>query len=419
MFFSLLLASLIHQAVEPIPIAEARRVFAEAKVISAADAGRLWGVSLDGPMMLVDGATHRIVANRPDKEGRLKPKDGVFVGTISKDQNLANTDVRWSGTHWTQILWPLPKDDAIRHTMEAHELFHRIQDQLGLPKTKNTENAHLDSLKGRYYLQLEWRALSRALGTKSPVPVQDALNFRKERYRLFPKAADEERALEGNEGLAEYTGVYVGNATDKERVAAARYDLAAHETNPTFVRSFAYATGPAYGLLLDRYRPDWRKALKHGRSMDELLAAAVPPPVRQSSLEFSCVRYGGKRLLASETVRDEKRQALLADLRKRFIDGPCLYISFKKMSVQFNPSNLQPLDDKGTVYPTIRVVDKWGILAVSKGALMKPDWSGITVTAPSVLSAKILSGDGWTLALASGWHAKPAGKPGSYKLQPD
>jgi len=419
MVVSFLLALLTQQSADPIPIAEARRIFAEAKVICASDNGRLWGVSLDGPIMFVDGATHRIVANRPDKEGRLKPQDGVFVGSISKDQNLANTDVHWSGTHWTQILWPLPKDDAIRRTMEAHELFHRIQDQLGLPKTKTTENAHLDSLMGRYYLQLEWRALGRALGTKSPVPVQDALSFRKERYRLFPRAAAEERALEGNEGLAEYTGVFVGNATDKERIAAARYDLAAHETNPTFVRSFAYATGPAYGLLLDRYRPDWRKALKHGQSMDELLAAAVPPPVRQSSLGSTCVRYGGKKLLASETARDQKRQALLADLRKQFLDGPTLYIPFKKMSVQFNPSNLQPLDDKGTVYPTIRVVDKWGILAVSKGALMKPDWSGITVTAPTVLLAKIISGDGWTLALASGWHVKPAGKPGNYKMLAD
>ncbi len=53
-----------------------------------------------------------------------------------------------------------------------HELFHRIQGGLGLssemPKMPpgSGENAHLDSLEGRYWMRLEWRgrALARALG---------------------------------------------------------------------------------------------------------------------------------------------------------------------------------------------------------------------------------------------------------------
>jgi hypothetical protein len=45
------------------------------------------------------------------------------------------------------------------------------------------------------------------------------------------------------------------------------------------VRSFAYATGPAYGLLLDRYRPNWRTDLQTGKTLPELLQSALKLPV--------------------------------------------------------------------------------------------------------------------------------------------
>src|SRR5208282_383257 len=71
----------------------------------------------------------------------------------------------------------------------------------------------------------------------------DAVLFRAERYRLFPGAQAQEQALELNEGLAEYTGVRVGNPTPEEQIKTALNDLSYYRNNSTFVRSFAYATG--------------------------------------------------------------------------------------------------------------------------------------------------------------------------------
>ena len=85
--------------------------------------------------------------------------------------------------------------------------------------------------------------------------------FRQERYRRFRGAAADEAALETNEGIPEYTGVRLGLATPQERIAYAVYDLSFFVEAPTFVRSFAYATGPAYGLLLDQADPDWKAKL--------------------------------------------------------------------------------------------------------------------------------------------------------------
>ena len=55
-------------------------------------------------------------------------------------------------------------------------------------------------------------------------------------------------------------------------------DLSAFVESPSFVRSFAYATGPAYGLLLDDSDPGWHRRLATGRRMDLMLATALRLP---------------------------------------------------------------------------------------------------------------------------------------------
>jgi len=68
------------------------------------------------------------------------------------------------------------------------------------------------------------------------------------------------------------------------------------------------------------------------------------------------------------------------------------------MHVQFDPRDLQPLEKAGTVYPTLRISDDWGVLEAKSGALMKPDWSAVIVVAPpSVRVAASKEMDGrWT-----------------------
>lgn len=411
-------------ASETISTDAARGVFAQAQSICERDGGKLWGVSLCGPIMLVDPQSRELIANQADAEGELKAQDGVFVGLLPADQNVANTAVEWSGTRWTQMLWPLHAEPDTRGTLIAHELFHRIQPQLKLPKLESGENAQLDTLDGRYYLQLEWRALARALQASDETArrqaAADALLFRAERYRLFPAAAAQEQELEQNEGLAEYTGVMAGNATEQERLQAALRDLSAHVGNPSFVRSFAYATGPAYGLLLDRYAAGWRQQLAAGLRFDTRLQQALDmeaPTDVQRLASRRAQLYGGAALRVSETERENKRQQAIAANRKKFVDGPVLLLPFQHMKVQFNPSNLQPLGEHGTVYPTMRISDDWGVLEASDGALMKSDWSAVTVVAPAASAGSDLKGEGWTLQLKPGWRLIPGTRKGDLVLE--
>jgi hypothetical protein len=104
-------------------------------------------------------------------------------------------------------------------------------------------------------MQLEWRALAAALTKPSADAnraLEDAIVFRQYRRSLFKDSDVTERGLEMNEGLCEYTGIKLRGTPEEESVAYIVKQLETAEQTPTFVRSFAYASGPPYGFLLDR-----------------------------------------------------------------------------------------------------------------------------------------------------------------------
>lgn len=409
-------------SVSPIKLDAAGQQFQAAQEICEADGGRFWGVSLCGPIMFVDPQSRQVVANQRDGEGALKEEGGVFLGSLPAAVDIANTPTQWSGVLWTQLIWPLPDDVSRRNTMLAHELFHRIQSRVPVPVQNEAANDHLDTLEGRYLLQLEWRALTAALRcTSRPAchqAISDALVFRAARYQLFSPAKAQERALELNEGVAEYTGVILGNRTPEGQVKATLFDLSAHIGDQSFVRSFAYATGPAYGLLLDKYMPGWKQQLRNSPSLNDLLqtpARILLPAKIDDAAKDRAPAYDGSDLRSLEVEREKKRQQTLAVNRAKFVDGPVLLIPLHHTSIQFNPQSLQPLEKFGTVYPTLHISAAWGVLEVENGALLKPDWSAVSVVAPTILSAT-LKGDGWTLALNSKWKIVTAGRKGDFTL---
>src|SRR5262245_58961674 len=150
-------------AIDP---ALAQKYFAEMRSLSDRDAGHLWGMRLYGPMLFVDPVMRQVVTNQADKEGRLHASSGVFVGQLPPEGAVANAGVDWAGVRWTMVMWPLSSSRRARKQLMAHESFHRIQPQLGL-KGMDAANNHLDGRIGRTWLQLEWRALNKALETTS------------------------------------------------------------------------------------------------------------------------------------------------------------------------------------------------------------------------------------------------------------
>jgi hypothetical protein len=221
-----------------------------------------------------------------------------------------------------------------------------------------------------------------------------------------------------NEGLAEYTG-YATAAPDAQ---SARWRIVVALTDPqagTFVRSFAYASGPAYGLLLDERIPNWRSKLTTGSDLGDLLASATPF-ASHTSADQRAVRYGGTALRISETERAALADAEKAHYCSLLVDGPTLTIpNAGKFNYGYDPNTLVPLSDVGTVYPTMQVTDVWGTLAVQEGALLAPDMKSVKVAAPAATDGGHVTGPGWTLDLTPGWLIAKGDKPGSFVLRKD
>lgn len=401
-----------------IVVAQAKQYFDEARRICEKDAGRLWGKSLCAPMIFVDPQTRGVVSNQADAESRLKEQDGVFVGELPPEVNPANTAMSWAGTRWTMIIWPLPASPTARARLMMHELFHHLQDELGLPGS-NPVNAHLATLQGRMWLELEWRALQQALARPEQRPLErkraaeDALLFRLQRRSLFPTAAVQERELEMNEGLAEYTGYKLRGTADSATTEAVINRLGSAADDSSFSRSFAYVSGPAYGMLLDLAGASWRKGLTAKSDLGELLRQAYVIQLPQditAAANARAAEYDGAALRWSETRQAEERQASLDSYKKRLIDGPVLKFQVKeKFNFSFDPNQVIPLDENTTIYPTLRVTDVWGVLEVSDGALMKRDqgkFLGVAVEAPkdAVGKSGVIEGPGWKLTLSDGWR---------------
>jgi hypothetical protein len=410
----------------PIDLGRAEQYFEEAKALSERDAGKLWKTRLYGPMLFADPETRTVVANQADAEGHLTKRGNVYVGKLPREENIANNATKWAGVEWTMVIWPLPEDRQDRARLMLHELFHRVQDEIGLPGL-NPPNGHLDTRDGRIWLQMEWRALAMALmesGANRRRAVEDAMVFRSYRRSLFPQAASEERELEINEGLAEYTGAKLGTASSAELTLAAGCGLSQGRRRATFVRSFAYVSGPAYGQLLDLTGINWRQQLKASDDLGLLLQKALSiksPAASQAAALARSKNYDGDSLIAAETQRERVRQEQIARNRSRFIERPILILPLGDgVQYSFNPNNVVTLDGVGTVYPTMRVSDAWGVLEVTDGALLVRDNGRVIrvqVPAPSGLDARPLKGEGWTLELKEGWKLAPGDRPGDFILK--
>jgi hypothetical protein len=404
----------------PFDAAHAKVYFDEARQVSQKDGGRLWGTTLYGAILFVDPQSHAVIANQQDAEGRLHPNGDVFEGTLTGDITPSDTPVEWSGTRWTMLIWQLvPEDRLTREKMFAHEMFHRIQPALHLV-APDTPALQLDTEQGRIWMQLEWRALAAALVEQGPAQiraVKDALAFRDQRRALFRGSAETERGQEIVEGVAEYTGL-VTAAPDTD---SARWYAVARLTDPdqsiSFVRSFAYTSGPAYGLLLDERLPGWRRNLTAQSDLGALLASTVKGLL--PSAEARAAVYGAAAIRVAENDRAAKIAATKARYRKLLVDGPTLTLPGHQIRFTFNPSSLISLDGVGAVYPTFHATGPWGTLDVKDGALVPTDFSQVTVAAPAETTGTHVEGPGWTLDLAAGWHVVAASKPGSFTVKKD
>jgi hypothetical protein len=380
----------------------------------AAGAGkdqRVWNEKIYGPMLFVDPHSRVTYGNMADSGGILTPDGEVYKGVLPSSVIIANTAIDWEGKKWSVILWPLPTDHDERLNLMMHESFHRIQASLGLQVRSPTAD-HLSGMYGRIYYLLELQALKAALGKPVDQRSKDltnALLFREKREELFPNTFENERVLEMNEGLAEYTGVILGRQRDSIRPHLYT-QIDSSGGRKSLIRSFEYTTGPVYGYLLYERSPDWTQVVDSNSSFPALISKFynIPLPIHPVGEKVAALekQYNGDAIVRSEKLKEEERLKMANKYTDLFTRKPVLTIELKKMNIGFNPSSLFDLGEYGTVYPVAEVKDIWGHLIVSAPGMLMKDWEIVTLAAGEGIhtNGNVVEGNGWKLELNEHWE---------------
>lgn len=387
----------------------AQEFFKDAQAACERDGGRLWGVSICEPIVIGDARTQTFATSRPAPQAPRPKLIGILNGPI-----------RWGDTMWAALSWETVANQPrnVRNSMFLHESFHIVQRQpLGLGVGTNSAE-HLDTEDGRYWLRLEWHALARALrdsGDGRTLAIRDAVAFRQARYARFPDQVETERALDINEGLASYTGIVLAAATTADAIAMALAELKGQESGESYVRTAAYASGPAYGILLDAASPGWPRTIRSSDNPALLLirALGVQPTADATG---AAGRYGGAELRAAEHQRQLERQARIAELRRRFVDGPVLVMPGGGRG--FSDSHgAVVIPDVGTIFfGEYHQTGDWGALDANKGVLISTDGRTRRLPAPVRGDSTTISGDGWTLKVAPGWVVRDGARRGDFEV---
>lgn len=388
----------------------------------------LWDMNLHGPMILVEPFKRKVYASESDLEGDLSKSNGIYVGKFPKTLNISGAYIDWGGKTWAMLPYMFPQDvrteDVVGYL--GHELFHRSQKKLGFIFPNEVLNDHLDQNNGRIYLRLELQALMVALEESSKKlaieRITDALIFRKYRHQLYNENVHAENLLELNEGITQYTTVILrGRAYDSD-VNYLKKVASIFLNGPTYVRTFAYHTIPAYGLLLNKKKKYWNKEVSIQTNLTDYFIDNFGidiPANLDSAVQTIMPKYNGSEVIAEEEERAKRLAGEIEQLIKALIEEPHLEIAITRNNMSFDPSNVTPLEGLGAVYKgSVRWSDKWGVLEVKNGLFLDENGDRICATLPDSIEIDYARGADWELWLNDGYKLIRNQKTGNYIIQP-
>lgn len=146
-----------------------------------------------------------------------------------------------------------------------------------------------------------------------------------------------------------------------------------------------------------------------------MLASANNRPTT-TDLAAAAARYDGATLRTAEEARDRARQVRLAELRRRFVDGPVLTMPAAG-SLTSDSTGAVGIPGAGTVFfHDFTLSAQWGRLNARNGVLRAADGATVAVPVTGPLEGNAPRGDGWSVTLNSGWVVRPAARPGSFTI---
>lgn len=402
----------------------AKSYFSELDSLCKVDNGSLWAKNLYGASMFVFPTSRLIIANEVDIQGKLIPKDGLYIGKLPENINIANTAFDWDGKSWTMLNWnAISKTDKYsRDKLLIHESWHRNQTEIGIPSVMSA-NMHLDELQGSILLKLEFLTLIKALNAEQKADriahLRYALMIKKYRQLIYPK--NNENEFELHEGMAEFTGFMLCGLDKKllPLIVAKQLDQAIDKD--ALANSFAYLTGPAYGILFNTVSNNWLEKTKKGNNLLEIGQQIIGKQILLDTLllknEVTNIinHYHAESLVKTETDRFEHQLQLVAEYEQKYLEGNQLIIKNNNLQFTFNPQEKLTSIGMGVVYKTMRLSGEWGVVEVKNGIMRTNDWQIFILPAPMAHKKGTIVENDYKLVLNNAWEVVKI-REGKYTL---
>lgn len=402
-----------------------------ARKILQVDAGNLWGIPLWNDKLLVidyDFTVHTFKKLDNANQDSLL----YYKPVIDDSLSFTNTTQQFEGEEYATVVLHAVDDSS---STIIHELFHlaHLKDQT----LRADPVTYLDDYEARVLLRLEYQALRNALRAidrqeQNQIEqfVNDAFLFRKERQSKYKEYLQSELELETVEGLANYTGIILSRYKNKYRQAINEIEF--REAAETYTRPFPYATGPAYGLIFDYLKLDWRVGFDDVYNFLEIYESQY----LNKPLEFSIADLKSAQLRNNYSDIDHQEQERKAEQQRLtnfyvdlFYDNPTLRVPIPKgYSMTFNMNGTMVLDEKDIVYSWLKgeATDKsqFGSFTTlpgkdqlgSGGILRIEEYNELVFPRPERMDGNKISSFNYEMTLNDGWKLEAVNDRGDMRI---
>lgn len=405
----------------------------ESKAILNFDNGDLWGYPMWNDSILIIDSKEDIVYSLVNLEGANKISNYLYSIPFKKGElQYTNTVQKFRGGEYVTVNERYTKDDKTI----IHELFHKMHFSVTDSLTADAIT-YLDDFEDRLYLKSEFVALKNALKLMNTNAdedsiktfINDAFIFRKIRHSKYSEYLKKEIELETVEGLAVYTEIKLSKIPNKYLLAIEEIEKRSKALS--LARSFAYATGGAYGIILDYLGIEWRTGLGNRKKYnflnlyeDFVLKSEIN--TNEIILKQAQQRNDFKQLEKEETARKEENEKNSKYYNQILFEQPTLRINIKKgYGMTFDMNSIFGLKGKGTVYTNLSGIDikneHFGNFKLKSeigkgGAFIPDDFSFIIFPLPEKIEKNIIKGKSYTIELNKGWKLKKLDKKGNLEI---
>jgi len=394
---------------------EARLMAAE---VQMANAKILWGTTFwDDRILVLDGRARAFTPVAV--EGAYKVADRLFAVDLEKDEVAPTNSVQ--GFRGQRFVTIKRQDLDPYGELLLHELFHLLQERT--LQLKGDPVPYLEEKEARVLLRAEYVALRQGLEalrngnlSRAATGLEDAMLFRDRRHTLFAEGRQDSVDMETLEGLANYTGLVLSTYPDKHLVAIQWTKN--WENSRSYTRNFPYATGPAFGLLMDAMTDEWRRSFDALHDFSKIYAAKFGP-LDTSGFSAAKRRVGFEKIDADEQSRLDEFSAASDNLKQMFFEGPVIVAETddRGYSVTFDMNGTVNLSDTQIVYGYVKAAntggDQFGDFETTPGqvdgafGVLQESFDGgfrYVFPGPVQQVGRTLRHPGYTITLNDGWE---------------